>query len=280
MSTIELAVRRLALVNPPGSAAHAAAAIRKVSGFKPHANPPVDPAPALPRRLATPTWADPRQPPHGHALRAFSVVALSALCGAGLVLAVLALQGKPLAQGGAAAPANQQAIAPESAVAEQARDVTIGVPVASVQRPALAMPGVATSAAEEPATAAQAVAVADVRQAGAAINAWARVWSERDVSRYLGFYASEFTPDRGVARSAWESQRRKRLQAPSAISVTIRDLRLEPLGTDRMIARFAQDYAADTYRETGTLKMLVLVREAAGWRIAVEALEAVAPRGG
>ena len=143
-----------------------------------------------------------------------------------------------------------------------------------------AAPSAAPSVAEEPATAAQAVAVADQRGAQEAIEAWARAWSERDVSGYLGFYSSEFSSDRGVSRNAWENQRRKRLQAPRAISVALRDLRLEPLGADRMIARFAQDYTADTYRETGILKMLVLVREAAGWRIAVEALETVPARAG
>ncbi len=280
MSTIELAVRRLALVSPPGSAAHAAEAIRRVSGFKPRVSPPPEPAPALPRRLPTPAWANPHQTSRGHALRAFSVVALSALAGAGLVLAVLALQVRPLAQHETALPANPQAAAPALAVAERVRDVTFDASAAQVQSPAPAMPISVTSVAAEPATAAQAVVLADTRQAGEAITAWARAWSERDVNRYLGFYAGEFIPDRGQSRSAWEAQRRKRLRAPSAISVIIHDLRLEPLTADRMIARFTQDYAADSYRETGTLKMLVLVREPAGWRIAVEALAAARPRAG
>ena len=278
MSTIELAARRLALVNPPGSAAHAAEAIRRMSGFKPRMNPATQPAPALPQRLPTPTWADPRQTPQGNALPAFSIAALSAVAGAALVLTVLVLQGKLPAQGEAAARASPRAAA--VALVEGSRDVAALASAASVQRSVPAMSGVAASAVEEPATAAQAVALADTRQVGEAINAWARAWSERDVSRYFRFYAGEFTPDRGVSRSVWQGQRRKRLQAPSAISVTIRDLRLAPLAADRMIARFTQDYAADNYRETGTLKMLVLVREAGGWRIAVEALEAAALRPG
>jgi len=274
MSTIELAVQRLGLVNPPGSAAHAAEAIRKVSGFKPRMNPAPQPAPALPQRLPTPTWADPRQTPQGNALPASSIAALSAVAGAALVLAVLVLQGKLPAQGEAAARVSPRAAA--VALVEGARDVAAVASAASVQRRVPAMSSVAASAVEEPATA----ALADTRQVGEAIDAWARAWSERDVSRYFGFYASEFTPERGVSRSVWQGQRRKRLQAPSAISVTIRNLRLEPLAADRMIARFTQDYAADNYRETGTQKMLVLVREAGGWRIAVEALQAAAPRPG
>ena len=278
MSTIERAVRRLALANPPGSAAHAAEAIRRVSGFKPRSNPAQEPAAELPQRPPTPAWADPRQPAQGNALPAFAFAALSALAGAALVLAVLALQGKAPAQGEAVASAGSRAVT--LAEGDGARDVAAPVAAAPTQRGVRAMSSAATGAVEEPATAAQAVALADTREVGYAIAAWARAWSERDVSRYLGFYAGEFIPDRGLSRSVWEGQRRKRLRSPSSISVTIHELRLEPLAADRMIARFTQDYAADTYRETGTLKMLVLVREAGGWRIAVEALEAAAPRAG
>lgn len=267
MSTIELAVRRLALVSPPDSAAQAAAAIRRVSGFKPRAKPPTASVPDAPVRLAVPSWADAQLTPRAHGLRAVLLVALSALAGAGVVLAALGFQARPVLHGDTSTASGPVATSIESGTAQRAGLA----PVA---------PRAAPLVTEEPATAAQAVAVADKRAALEAIDAWARAWSERDVSRYLGLYSSEFSPDRGVSRSAWENQRRKRLQAPSSISVSIRDLRLEPLGADRMIARFAQDYTADTYRETGTLKMLVLVREAAGWRIAVEALETVPARAG
>lgn len=280
MSTIELAVRRLAMVSPPGSAAHAAAEIRRLSGFKPRANPAADSAPAQPRRLPTPTWADPRQTQSVPALRTAFVVSLAALAGAGLVLVALALLGRPLAQGGAPTPAVTHATAPDAAASGPAQSAIAALPAAPIQRVAAAMPGPGVSAVEEPASAAQALVVADSRQAGEAITAWARAWSARDVPRYLGFYANEFTPGRGMSRGLWQNQRRKRLLSPASISVAIRDLRLEPLGADRMIARFTQDYAADTYRESGTLKMLVLVREPAGWRIALEALEAAGARAG
>ncbi len=267
MSTTELAVRRLALVSPPDSAAQAAAAIRRVSGFKPCANPPCESAPAGPARLPTPSWADAQLTPRAHGLRAVLLVALSALAGAGMVLAVLGFQATRVSHGEPSAAPGPVATSTESGTAQRA-----GL--------APAAPRAAPLVAAEPATAAQALAVADKRAALEAIDAWARAWSERDVGRYLGFYSSEFSPDRGISRGAWENQRRKRLQAPNSINVSIRDLRLEPLKADRMIARFTQDYAADTYSESGTLKMLVLVREAAGWRIAVEALEAPFPRAG
>lgn len=280
MSTIELAVKRLALVSPADSAAQAAAAIRRVSGFKPRANWPTASVPDAPVRLAVPSWADAQLTPPAHGLRAVLLAALSALAGAGMVFATLGFQARPVLDRDTSTAPGPVATSMKSGTAQRLGAAPAGLHAAPVLGLAPAAPRVTTTAAEEPATAAQAVAVADKRTVLEAIDAWARAWSERDVSRYLGFYSSEFSPDRGVSRSAWENQRRKRLQAPSSISVSIRDLRLEPLTADRMIARFAQDYAADTYRESGTLKMLVLVREAAGWRIAVEALQTVPARAG
>ena len=94
--------------------------------------------------------------------------------------------------------------------------------------------------------------------------------SDRDVAGYLAHYSAAFTPDKGLARSTWEAQRRNRLAAPRSISVAVHALSIEADGADRLIARFKQDFAADAYRETGTAKMLTLVREQGGWRIASE----------
>ena len=110
----------------------------------------------------------------------------------------------------------------------------------------------------------------DVAQAQTLVRQWARAWSDRDIERYLGFYADNFTPDKGVARGTWEATRRKRLRSPQPISVALRDLRIEAAGGDRAIARFAQDYAAGGYRESGTAKILLLTRHTDGWRIVAE----------
>ena len=117
----------------------------------------------------------------------------------------------------------------------------------------------------------------DLRAAQVLVAAWAQDWSDRDTAGYLGHYSAAFTPDKGLARSTWEAQRRNRLAAPRNISVAVHALAIEADGADRLIARFKQDFAADAYRETGTAKMLTLVREQGGWRIAAET-EVVAAR--
>ena len=111
---------------------------------------------------------------------------------------------------------------------------------------------------------------ADLRAAQVLVAAWAQDWSDHEIAGYLGHYSAAFIPDKGVARSTWEAQRRKRLAAPRSINVAVHALSFEADGADRLIARFKQDYAADAYRETGTAKMLTLVREKGGWRIAAE----------
>ena len=133
-----------------------------------------------------------------------------------------------------------------------------------------AMPLLAPVATERVASTATAAPAPDDASARAMVEQWARAWSDRDVAHYLDHYADDFTPDKGLSRNAWESSRRQRLAASRSILVTIRDLRIEPVGEGRVIARFTQDYVADAYRESGTQKMLVLARQSAGWRIVAE----------
>lgn len=200
--------------------------------------------------------------------RVAEISVLSALIGAALIWAILVLQGRPAVAGNAdsservaAAPGAQAAgmrvMAPQPVVAGQAATGAATLQAHAVEA------GAGSGLARPP-------DVNDVAQARTLVQQWARAWSDRDVERYLGFYADSFTPDKGVARGAWEANRRKRLQSPLPISVAVRDLRIEAAGGDRAIARFAQDYAAGDYRESGTPKILLLARRTDGWRIVAE----------
>jgi hypothetical protein len=166
-----------------------------------------------------------------------------------------------------------------------------GTPAVVVAKAALAVPAPApapaTTVAPTPPPPPQAAAplpsppappeARDLGEARATLESWARAWSERDVSGYLAHYGTDFKPDRGASRSAWEKSRRQMIARRSHIAVSIADLRLEQVSDKRIVARYLQDYAADTYRETGTPKRLVLERESTGWRIVAETAE---PAGG
>ena len=195
------------------------------------------------------------------------VAAVSALAGAALVFAAFVVAGR------------FGSLAPSPVVAtsfEQRPAAVTPVPANGAATPAAEVPAaVPTPEAAPPVSATQPArpALADTPQADQLrefVTAWAGAWSARDVERYLGFYAAGFKPDSGMSRAAWENQRRQRLTGSRSIVVGVRDLRIEPESSDRVVVRFAQDYAADAYREAATPKKLLLVREAGGWRIAGE----------
>lgn len=116
-----------------------------------------------------------------------------------------------------------------------------------------------------------------IDEANALVERWARAWSERDVDQYLGAYGKEFKPESGQSRSAWEQSRRQKIEGRKSISVTVRDLKIDRDGDDRLDVRFLQDYSSGNFHETGTPKHLTLAHEGGAWRIVAEAS---APAGG
>ena len=246
MGTIELAVDRLKTARVEAPAVPDVAASESWIGLQARLRAASSPCPAElpPLAAALTTFPAPlltRGPAH---VAEWCVVSISV--GVALMYVVLALLGRPPG--------------PEANLAVQHESSSATV----------AMPLLAPVATERVASTAMAAPAPDDADARAMVEQWAQAWSDRDVARYLDHYADDFTPDKGLSRNAWESIRRQRLAASRSILVTIRDLRIEPVGEGRVIARFAQDYVADAYRESGTAKMLVLARQSEGWRIVAE----------
>lgn len=165
------------------------------------------------------------------------------------------------------------------AVVTTATPVSAPTPAVSASKVEPAQPSVVVAVAAAPLASPVAVAP-DAAQARELVDAWAKAWSARDVERYLGFYATGFVSEKGLARAAWESGRRKRLASQRVISVAVRDVKVEAQAADRMTVRFVQDYSADTYRELATPKKLLLVREAGAWRIAAEGADGATGKAG
>jgi ketosteroid isomerase-like protein len=112
-----------------------------------------------------------------------------------------------------------------------------------------------------PATASEENAVAQ------AVRAWAQAWSDRDMARYLAAYAADFDTG-GQNRSDWEQSRRARIVSKRQITVDVQNLRITVSGS-RAIARFLQDYRADTLAVVNG-KTLELTRTADRWLIVKE----------
>ncbi len=135
-------------------------------------------------------------------------------------------------------------------------------PAAPAAAPAAAPPAPAS------ASAATAAGGADEGAVTSAVQNWARAWSSKSMPDYLGAYAPNFTPAGGQARSAWEAERRARIEPRQRISVEVNDLDVAVEGA-RATARFRQVYTSDTLNVT-SVKTLDMVKSGNRWLIVKE----------
>lgn len=149
-----------------------------------------------------------------------------------------------------------------------------GAPATAAAAPAapVAAPQPAGQPAMQPPAAAAvpppAAAPFDTAPIQSAVNTWAQAWQNQDLPAYFFAYARNFTPEGGLSRSAWETQRRDRISRPETISVRISNLQVRSV-PGGAIATFTQDYSADTYSDSVT-KVLEMVREDGNWKITRE----------
>ncbi len=113
-----------------------------------------------------------------------------------------------------------------------------------------------------------AVADATTKEAEAAVRAWAKAWSSKDISGYLSAYGKAFTPSGKQSRSAWEDERRQRIAGKSSISVKLENLTVT-VNAGKAEAKFRQDYRADAL-SVSSRKTLDLVKVGDRWLIVKE----------
>ncbi|HEY5582446.1 MAG TPA: nuclear transport factor 2 family protein, partial [Rhodoferax sp.] len=107
-----------------------------------------------------------------------------------------------------------------------------------------------------------------VKDVEEAVQAWAKAWSTKDMTAYLGAYGKEFNPAGKQSRSAWEAERRNRIVGKTAISVKLEKLSVTINGANAT-ARFRQDYRAGALA-VSSRKTLELVRNGSRWLIVKE----------
>ncbi len=109
---------------------------------------------------------------------------------------------------------------------------------------------------------------ANADEVRAAVQAWARAWSRKDVNAYLGAYGRDFAAPGG--RKNWERERKKLLLVKSSISVQVSDLDVKVNGNTAQ-ATFKQAYDANSNSlAVNSQKTLDLVREGSRWVIVRE----------
>ncbi|HEX4986847.1 MAG TPA: tetratricopeptide repeat protein [Burkholderiales bacterium] len=127
-------------------------------------------------------------------------------------------------------------------------------------------------AAQKPSTQAPASPAptrAEVDAVLAAVNGWAKAWSNRDADGYLAHYAPDFQVPGGEKRAAWEATRRNRIVKPKTISVTVGSPRVSFDANGRAVVKFRQGYKSDTLNTSGA-KTLTLVKNNDRWQIVQE----------
>lgn len=209
-------------------------------------NPAVAPKLALIRELFSPTGAKGQRP----SLPAAAAPALPAppTPAPVTVKAPPTLPGPVLSKAPAALPA-----APTVAPAPVA-----AAPVAAAPTPApvVTPPTVAASANN------------GVKEAEAAVRAWANAWASKDVKGYLAAYGKEFDTPGDMKRSAWEEERRQRISSKAKISVKLENLTVTVNG-NKAVAKFRQDYKASGLA-VSSRKTLELLKTGERWHIVKE----------
>jgi len=140
-------------------------------------------------------------------------------------------------------------------------------PVAPAQ-PTVTAAAPAATPAPVAAPAKAAVSDSAVKDAEAAVRAWAKAWAAKDVPTYLSAYGKEFAPSGQQSRKAWEDERRLRIAGKSSISVKLENLTVTVNGT-KAVARFRQDYRADALA-VSSRKTLELNKAGDRWLIVRE----------
>lgn len=127
-------------------------------------------------------------------------------------------------------------LAPATTVAAPAKPAPASVPAPV----ATATPASAPPASSKPATSADNPATKEIE---AAVAAWARAWSAKDVKAYLAAYGKDFDPPGSLSRKAWEEERQQRIASKASISVKVDKLSISINGS-HATAKFRQDYKA------------------------------------
>lgn len=100
------------------------------------------------------------------------------------------------------------------------------------------------------------------------VHGWAKAWSAQNVDGYLGYYANEFEPPKGMSRKAWAEERRARIAGKGRIHVEIGTPEVDVHGNTAKVT-FRQTYESDRLTARSR-KTLVLIKNGGKWQIKQE----------
>lgn len=133
------------------------------------------------------------------------------------------------------------------------------------QRQAIPAPAITTTREQSPQASGTEAAL---RQA---IQQWSQTWSAQNMASYLGMYASDFVPSKGLSRPAWVQQRTQRITSKKSIQHEIQNLTLQIQGSQATV-RFTQIYQDERLRASDRKTMHWMWRQGQ-WQITRETTE-------
>ena len=102
----------------------------------------------------------------------------------------------------------------------------------------------------------------------AALNSWAKAWSDKDVRSYLAHYASDFETPKGASRKDWAEERRARIEDKGHITVKVSNAQIAIKGNTAVV-RYRQIYNSNRLT-VDSRKTLVFVKQGNRWLIKQE----------
>jgi hypothetical protein len=146
------------------------------------------------------------------------------------------------------------------------RQAVASAPASSASVPAVTAPEA------RPALSATAVPKPQVDESQAqvqqALQAWAKAWSDKNLSAYFAAYASAFTPGKEVSHAAWKAERTARIAGRRFIRVGLSNVTFEKKSS-KVTVRFTQNYESDNLLSSQR-KRLDFMLEDGRWRIVRE----------
>ncbi len=89
--------------------------------------------------------------------------------------------------------------------------------------------------------------VADVPKVEQRLRDWVAAWMSKDISRYMTFYAKEFSPSK-TSWGKWTAERARLVGKKGPISIKLDNIKAYEQG-DFVVTSFVQDYKSDDYKD-------------------------------
>lgn len=102
----------------------------------------------------------------------------------------------------------------------------------------------------------------------AAVQKWAKAWTEQDMPGYVGSYSREFDTPGKMSRANWEKMREQRIVGKETIRVVVENPLITITGNEAVV-KFKQSYFSDKLNNVSN-KTLTMKQEGGSWKITSE----------